>query len=102
MSFSEVSSIDTAILLCGVLTCRQYFAENERIAALATTFYRRIDWQWMLNGGLRPEDLYNLRLARGWTAGMSQELKLLQTVLRLAHTTIVRRLARHWLAGHGQ
>lgn len=48
--------------------------------------------------GLRPEDLYNLRLARGWTAGMSQELKLLQTVLRLAHTTIVRRLARHWLA----
>ncbi|MFP5462643.1 MAG: galactosyldiacylglycerol synthase, partial [Gammaproteobacteria bacterium] len=21
--------------------------------------------------GLRPEDLYNLRLARGWTAGMS-------------------------------
>ncbi len=48
---SELSSIDTAILLCGVLLCRQYFAGNARIAALATTFYRRIDWQWMLNGG---------------------------------------------------
>ncbi|MFZ0662499.1 MAG: glucoamylase family protein [Acidobacteriaceae bacterium] len=48
---SEVSSIDTSLLLCGVLTCRQYFAGNARIAALATTFYRRIDWQWMLNGG---------------------------------------------------
>lgn len=48
--------------------------------------------------GMRPEDLYNLRLARGWTAGMTQELKLLQAVLRLGHATIVRRLARHWLA----
>ena len=48
---SELSSIDTAILLCGVLICRQYFAGNTRIAALATTFYRRIDWEWMLNGG---------------------------------------------------
>jgi hypothetical protein len=51
MFSSELSSIDTAILLCGVLTCRQYFAGNARIAALATTFYRRIDWEWMLNGG---------------------------------------------------
>ncbi len=48
---SELSSIDTALLLCGVLLCRQYFEGNTRIAALSTTFYRRIDWQWMLNGG---------------------------------------------------
>lgn len=51
MFSSELSSIDTALLLCGVLLCRQYFAGNARIEALATTFYRRIDWQWMLNGG---------------------------------------------------
>ncbi len=48
---SELSSIDTALLLCGVLHCRQYFAGNTRIEALATTFYRRVDWEWMLNGG---------------------------------------------------
>jgi len=48
---SELSSIDTALLLCGVLLCRQYFAGNTRIQALATTFYRRMDWEWMLNGG---------------------------------------------------
>ena len=47
----ELSSIDTCWLLCGILTCRQYFAGNERIEALATTFYRRVDWEWMLNGG---------------------------------------------------
>ena len=50
MFASELSSIDTALLMCGVLHCRQYFAGNSRIAALATTLYRRIDWQWMLNG----------------------------------------------------
>lgn len=48
---SELSSIDTSLLLCGVLLCRQYFSGNARIEALATTFYRRIDWQWMMNGG---------------------------------------------------
>jgi hypothetical protein len=47
----ELSSIDTALLLCGVLHCREYFSGNARITALATTFYRRIDWQWMLNAG---------------------------------------------------
>ncbi len=55
---SEVSSIDTAILLCGVLTCRQYF-EGQPIADLATQIYQRIDWPWMLNGGST--------FSQGWT-----------------------------------
>lgn len=46
----EVSSIDSAILLCGVLTCRQQFDEPE-IVRLATQIYDRVDWPWMLNGG---------------------------------------------------
>lgn len=47
----ELSSIDTALLLCGILLCREYFTGNKRIQALATTLYRRVDWQWMLNDG---------------------------------------------------
>ena len=47
---SEVSSIDTAILLCGVLTCRQHF-QDQQITDLATQIYQRVDWPWMLNGG---------------------------------------------------
>jgi len=47
---SELSSIDTALLMCGVLLCRAYF-NNPRIEALANTLYRRIDWEWMMNGG---------------------------------------------------
>lgn len=47
--------------------------------------------------GRAPEDLYNQRLAGGWTLGMAQELKLLQGLIRLGHPTLVRRLQQHWL-----
>ncbi len=46
----ELSSIDSSILLCGILTARQYFADQE-IKDLATKIYQRVDWPWMLNGG---------------------------------------------------
>ncbi|MDO8903488.1 glycosyltransferase [Hydrogenophaga sp.] len=47
--------------------------------------------------GNAPEDWYNQRLARGWTIGMAQELRLLQGLIRLAHPALVRRLQQHWL-----
>lgn len=47
--------------------------------------------------GMAPEDLYNFRLAKGWTAGLAQELKVFQAALQLGHSVIVRRLKRHWL-----
>ena len=46
--------------------------------------------------GSAPEDWYNKRLARGWTIGMAQELKLLQTFIRLAHGPLVKQLQEHW------
>ena len=46
----ELSSIDSSLLLCGVLTARQYFVDAE-IQDLATKIYNRVDWPWMLNGG---------------------------------------------------
>jgi UDP-N-acetylglucosamine:LPS N-acetylglucosamine transferase len=47
--------------------------------------------------GMDPEDFYNKRLARGWTLGMAQELKLLQGVIRMAHSSLTRALQQHWL-----
>ena len=47
----ELSTIDTALLLTGVLTCQSYFdnaadpGETE-IRALAESIYTRTDWQW--------------------------------------------------------
>jgi len=46
--------------------------------------------------GMDPEDLYNKRLARGWTLGLAQELKLLQGVIRLAHGSLLKTLQQHW------
>jgi hypothetical protein len=43
---SEVSSIDTAILLCGVLTCREHFQHSE-ISDLALEIFNRVDWTWL-------------------------------------------------------
>jgi hypothetical protein len=55
---SEVSSIDTAIFICGVLTCRAYF-EDAEIQALAKRIYERLDWNWLLHG--------DKTLSMGWT-----------------------------------
>jgi len=46
----ELSSIDTSLLLCGVLTAGAYF-EDEKIHSLAQQIYERVNWPWMLNGG---------------------------------------------------
>src|SRR5438067_7627098 len=43
---SEVSSIDTAILLCGVLSCREYFRHSE-IRRLARDIFTRVEWTWL-------------------------------------------------------
>ena len=56
---SEVSSIDTALLLAGVLTVRQCFASEAEIVRLATRIYERVDFRWMLNG-------HPLLLSHGW------------------------------------
>jgi len=55
---SEVSSVDTAILLCGVLTCRQHFQHPE-IVKLANDIFNRVDWTWL------SED--TSLLPHGWT-----------------------------------
>jgi hypothetical protein len=55
---SEVSSIDTAILLCGILTCRQHFDEWE-IKELAHLIFDRVEWTWL------SED--TSVLSHGWT-----------------------------------
>ena len=55
---SEVSSVDTTILLCGVLTCRQYFRDVE-VQALADDIFNRVEWTWL------SED--TALLPHGWT-----------------------------------
>lgn len=60
---SELSTIDTALLLAGVVTAQEYFRKDADIARLARTIWDRIDFRWMMNGDpallsmhWRPED----------------------------------------------
>jgi hypothetical protein len=55
---SEVSSIDTAIFLCGALACRGYFDDHE-IQDLASRLYQRADWNWLVRN--------EKTIAMGWT-----------------------------------
>ena len=58
----ELSTIDSAFLFAGMLTCAAFFdgdTEEEReVRKLADILYGRADWQWALNGGAS--------LSHGW------------------------------------
>ena len=59
---NELSTIDTALLLGGILYAREFFSgtdnDETRIRALADSIYRRVDWNW---ASPRPP-----RVALGW------------------------------------
>jgi hypothetical protein len=52
---SELSMIDTALLIAGALTAGRYFTANTadeiELRELVDALYRRIDWRWAQNGG---------------------------------------------------
>ena len=62
---SELSTIDTALFLAGVLTAASYFdheaPREQEVRAIADALYRRVDWRWALDGG--PT------LSHGWRPG---------------------------------
>ena len=52
----ELSTIDSAFLFAGMLTCAAYFDADDRGGGRGPTvwrdeLFRRADWQWALNGG---------------------------------------------------
>src|SRR5216683_5706068 len=53
-SGAELSSIDTALLLAGILYAKQYFdgtnADETTIRSLSDAIFARVDWNWMAQG----------------------------------------------------
>ncbi|HEY8185067.1 MAG TPA: glucoamylase family protein [Pyrinomonadaceae bacterium] len=51
----ELSTIDSTFLFAGMLSAAAYFdrdsAEENEIRTLADELYRRVDWQWAIDGG---------------------------------------------------
>jgi hypothetical protein len=76
----EVSFIDTALLLAGILTAASYFDRDNwleaKIRRLADTFYRRIEWTWALNDGKtlslawKPEEGFSPYKWEGYNEGL--------------------------------
>ena len=60
---SELSTIDTALLVAGMLTAAEYFdrdaASEREIRATARAIYERVDWAWACDGAAT--------LSMGWT-----------------------------------
>lgn len=53
----ELSTIDTALMMAGVLFCREYYDQDteleRRIRELSEFLYRRVEWDWaQVRGGL--------------------------------------------------
>ncbi len=57
---SEASSIDTALLMAGVLLAGEYF-QNGDLKARAEKLYEKVNWPWMLNG--------TEQMSHGWKPG---------------------------------
>jgi hypothetical protein len=79
---SELSTIDTALLVAGMLSCAAYFdghvADEREIRRTAEELYARVDWNWARAGG--PAVALGWRPGRGfmpyhWT-GYSEALLL--------------------------
>jgi hypothetical protein len=89
----ELSTIDTALLMAGVLTVGSYFdgssGDEADIRELADALYRRVDWAWASSGtgtighGWTPEGGF---LKYSWDEGYSEALLLY--VLALGSPTL--------------
>lgn len=79
----ELSTIDTALLLMGMLFCQSYFnqadEEEAEIRALADRIYGRVDWRWAqqpparspaINLGWKPESGFLRYSWRGYNEAM--------------------------------
>ena len=59
---SELSTVDTALLMAGVLTARGYFASNTpeeaEIRGCADAIFNRVDWLWCCNNGAKVQQAW--------------------------------------------
>ena len=77
---SELSTVDTAILLAGALFCQSYFdraePEEVEIRALVDAIYRRVEWRWAqpkppaISLGWSPEEGFLRYDWRGYNEAM--------------------------------
>jgi hypothetical protein len=80
----ELSTIDTALLLAGALTCQAYFSQSNatetELRAIAGRLNARVQWPWAMAGtpsismGWTPEQGFNTYAWHGYMEAMLLEL----------------------------
>ena len=113
---SEVSTVDTALLLGGVLVCATWFdnadPEEAEIRRLAATIYDRVDWTWAeprppgIVMGWRPEVGFLDDNWRGYNEAMLVYVLALGSATHPARADAwqewTRNYDRHWGTVYGQ
>jgi len=113
---SEVSTVDTALLLGGVLVCESYFdgaaPEEAEIRRLAATIYERADWTWAeprppgIVMGWRPEVGFLDANWRGYNEAMLVYILALGSGTHPARADAwqewTRNYDKHWGTVYGQ
>jgi hypothetical protein len=65
----ELSTIDTGLLMAGILSCHAYFDQNNEIEnsirSMADALYRNVEWDWAMNARL-PDGQGKETMSMGW------------------------------------
>ncbi len=102
----ELSTIDTALLMAGMLTCARYFVRNDEVEReirdRSAAIYERVDWRWAQNGGAalsmgwRPESGF---LSNRWI-GYNEALILYALALGSSSFPAGPEAYAQWLTGY--
>jgi len=102
----ELSTIDTGLLMAGILACQSYFNGNnpteQAIRKLADSLFLRVEWDWAMNGqnhmsmGWHPESGF---IEARWT-GYNEAMILLVMALGSPTHTVNDSVWAHWCEGY--
>jgi len=102
----ELSTIDTALFLAGVLFCQSYFdgddPREEEIRELAEAIYARVDWTWaspnppLVSLGWKPESGF---IPYDWT-GYNEAMLLYILALGAPDHAVAGEAWREWTRGY--
>ena len=102
----ELSTVDTGLLMMGVLFCRSYFDRidrNERkLRRLADSLYRRVNWTWSMDGregitlGWSPERGFHDMTWRGYNEAQFMYILALGSPTHPVPSSAY----SHWLSGY--
>lgn len=110
----ELSTIDTGLLMAGILACQSYFDRDnkteEKIRQLADSLYLRVEWDWAMNGqewmsmGWHPDRGFLNAQWTGYNEAMVLIIMAMGSPTHPVHDSAWNSWCKkyHWAEFHGQ